>query len=116
MDTSHTKLRKRAARHARIRARVIGTAERPRLSVFRSNRFVYVQLIDDQKSTTLLSADSRTQKGATPRERAEAVGTAVATLAKEKGITKVVFDRGGFRYMGTIAALADAARAGGLEF
>lgn len=116
MDKSQYKNEKRTSRHARIRAKVVGTSERPRLAVFRSNRFVYVQLINDETSTTIAAADTRTEKGDTPRARAEAVGVAIATKAKALGVTKVVFDRGGFRYQGTIAALADAARGAGLEF
>lgn len=106
----------RHERHVRIRARVSGTGERPRLAVFRSNRFIYAQLIDDTKGTTLVSADSRTEKGASARERAGAVGKAIADAAKAKGITAVVFDRGGFQYQGVIAALADGARDAGLSF
>lgn len=116
MDKTQYKTEKRAGRHARIRARVVGTPERPRLAVFRSNRFVYAQLIDDTAGTTLAAVDSRNQKGATPGERAVAVGTEMATKAKALGVTKVVFDRGGFRYQGIVAAIADAARAGGLDF
>lgn len=116
MEKSQYKTQKRAGRHARIRARVSGTAERPRLCVFRSNRFVYAQLIDDVAGTTLAAADSRSQKGENPRERAVAVGTQMAEKAKALGVTKVVFDRGGFRYQGTVAVLADAARSGGLQF
>lgn len=114
MTTS--KLTQRTARRARIRSRVTGTAERPRLAVFRSNKYVYVQLIDDAAGKTIASADSRTMKGDTARARAEAVGTTIAEKAKAAGITAVVFDRGGYRYQGTVAALADAARAGGLTF
>ena len=114
-DTSR-KIEQRTRRHARIRARVIGTDERPRLAVFRSNRFVYAQLIDDSKGTTIAAADSRTAKGATARERATAVGKLIADGAKAKGVTKAVFDRGGFQYQGVIAALADGARDGGLSF
>lgn len=116
MDKSQYKNQKRAARHKRIRARVVGTTERPRLSIFRSNRFVYAQVIDDSVGKTVCAVDSRGLKGATPTERATAVGTEVANKAKAAGVTKVVFDRGGFRYQGIVAALADAARAGGLEF
>ena len=116
MEKSQYKTQKRAGRHARIRARVIGTPERPRLCVFRSNRFVYAQLIDDAAGKTLAAVDSRSQKGGSPRERAESVGAQMATKAKALGVTKVVFDRGGFRYQGTVAALADAARGAGLEF
>ncbi len=116
MDKTQYKNEKRAVRHNRIRARVIGSAERPRLAVFRSNRYVYAQVIDDSAGKTVLAVDSRAQKQGTPMERAVTVGTEVAKKAKAAGITKVVFDRGGFRYQGIVAALADAARAGGLEF
>ncbi len=116
MDKSQYKTQKRVGRHARIRAKVVGTSERPRLAVFRSNRFLYAQLINDDAATTVAAADSRTEKGATPKERAEAVGVSIAKKAQALKLTKVVFDRGGFRYQGTIAALADAARGAGLEF
>lgn len=116
MEKTQYKQTKRVARHNRIRAKVSGTAERPRLAVFRSNRFVYAQLIDDVAGKTLAAVDTRTQKGATLSERATAVGTEIAGKAKAAGITTVVFDRGGFRYQGTIAALADAARGAGLTF
>jgi len=110
-----TKTEKRMRRRNRIRAKVAGTAERPRLSVFRSNRFISVQIINDQSGTTLASASSRgmAQK---PGERAKEVGKAIAKVAKEKGIRAVVFDRGGYLYSGAIKALADSAREGGLEF
>ncbi|NEN93619.1 MAG: 50S ribosomal protein L18, partial [Okeania sp. SIO3H1] len=83
--------------------------------VFRSNKFVYAQLIDDVTGTTIASADSRNEKG-TRSEAATAVGTSIAKACADKIITEVVFDRGGFRYMGVVAAVADAARAGGLKF
>jgi len=104
----------RARRHARIRSRVIGSATKPRLAVFRSNRFIYAQLINDETNVTLASADSRKEKGATPAERATAIGTSIAAAAKKAGIEKAVFDRGGFRYQGAVAAVADGARAAGL--
>lgn len=116
MNTTSRKLDQRTRRHTRIRARVSGTEERPRLAVFRSNRFIYAQLIDDSKGTTIAAANSRTAKGATARERATAVGKSIAETAKQKGVTKAVFDRGGFQYQGVIAALADGAREGGLSF
>lgn len=106
----------RTRRHARIRARVIGTSERPRLAVFRSNRAIYAQLIDDAAATTIAAADSRSLKGDSSRARAAAVGKAIADAAKAKGVTAAVFDRGGFQYQGVIAALADGAREGGLSF
>lgn len=116
MNVSAEKRQKRVRRHARVRARVSGTAERPRLAIFRSNRSIYGQLINDETGTTIVACDSRTSKAATARERATEVGETIAKLAKEKGITKAVFDRGGFQYQGSIAALADGARKGGLEF
>ena len=111
-----TKHEKRDRRHNRVRARVIGTAERPRLSVYKSNTRLMVQLIDDDKAVTIASVSSSTEKGKTPRERAESAATSIAKKGIEKGIKKVVFDRGGFQYVGTIKAFADAARAAGLEF
>lgn len=115
MQTSN-KSQQRIKRHARIRAKISGTPERPRLAVFRSNRFVYAQLIDDTTATTLASADSRTSKAATARERAAAVGAEIAELGKKKGVTNVVLDRGGFQYQGVVAAFADGARKAGLVF
>ena len=105
----------RAMRHKRLRAKVVGTATRPRLAVFRSNTAIYAQLIDDAAGKTLASVDSRKEKG-TGVERAKVVGTAIAKKATGLSITEVVFDRGGFKYQGAIAALADAAREGGLKF
>jgi large subunit ribosomal protein L18 len=116
MHTSAQKTESRNRRHARVRARISGTALRPRLAVFRSNRYVYAQLIDDEARITLAASDSRKVEGATTMVRAGAVGRALAEAAKKKGVLKVVFDRGGFQYQGIIAALADGARAGGLEF
>lgn len=116
MTTTHKKTTQRIARHTRIRARVSGTAERPRLAIFRSNRFMYAQLIDDVAGKTLVSADSRTASGANATERAKAVGVAIAEKAKKAGITTVVFDRGGYRYQGAVAALATSARESGLTF
>lgn len=106
----------RTRRHARIRARVVGTAMRPRLAVFRSNRALYAQLIDDEHAVTIVAADSRKESGATLREQSIIVGGVVGAKAKEKGIEKVVFDRGGFQYEGVIAAFAESVRAAGLVF
>ena len=114
--TPKTKTALRERRHRRIRARVSGTMERPRLAIFRSNRFVYAQLIDDDKGVTLAAASSKDIKDKTMTEDAKIVGERIAKAAKEKGVTKVVFDRGGFTYSARVKALADAARAGGLEF
>jgi large subunit ribosomal protein L18 len=107
---------KRQNRHKRVRARVNGTAERPRLSVYKSNTKLVAQIINDEDMKTIVAVSSATQKGKTPRERAEQAAAALASDAKQKGVSKVVFDRGGFQYLGTIKAFADAARAAGLEF
>ncbi len=116
MEKAQYKTTKRVARHNRIRAKVSGTAARPRLAVFRSNRFVYAQLIDDVAAKTLAAVDTRTQKGGTLSERSALVGAEMAKKAVALGVKEAVFDRGGFRYQGTIAALADGARNGGLTF
>src|SRR5918997_1346512 len=110
----------RARRHTRLRKKVIGSAERPRLAVHRSSRHIVVQLIDDVAGRTLaaastLEADVRALDG-DKKARAAKVGELVAARAREAGVTAVVFDRGGYGYHGRIAALADAAREGGLEF
>jgi large subunit ribosomal protein L18 len=114
MTTDKIKNRKR--RHGRIRSRVAGTAHVPRLSVFRSNKFIYAQLIDDENGVTLGASSDVEEKNGTKKERATTVGEVIATLAKEKSIDKVVFDRGGFLYAGRVAALAEGARNGGLQF
>ena len=110
----------RHRRHARLRRKVAGTAERPRLSVFRSNRHIGAQLINDADGTTIAAASSleaSLRDGATGNAEAAArVGALIAERAKEAGVSAVVFDRGGNRYHGRIAALADAAREAGLEF
>ncbi len=110
------KTEKRIKRHTKIRARISGTAERPRLSVFRSNTSIYAQLIDDVAGKTLVSASDITTEAGTKRERATAVGKTLAEAAVKSGITSVVFDRGGFLYAGRVQALADAARTAGLSF
>jgi large subunit ribosomal protein L18 len=107
---------KRQRRHARVRAKVAGSSERPRLSIYKSNTRIVAQIIDDGKGVTLASVSSASEKGKTPRERAEAAAKSLAKRASEKGVTMVVFDRGGFQYVGTIKAFADAARAAGLQF
>lgn len=111
-----SKTQQRKKRHTRVRAKVIGTPERPRLSVFKSNTRIVAQIIDDSKGATIAAISSSGAKGKTPRERAEASAKELAKLAGEKGVKKVVFDRGGFQYQGTIKTFADAARAAGLEF
>jgi len=112
----------RLRRHTRVRKRVVGTSERPRLNVFRSLRHVYAQVIDDSQGHTLVSAstidpDVKVQlQGLTKTEQARVVGEMLAKRALSRGIKKVVFDRGGYKYHGRVKALADAAREGGLEF
>jgi large subunit ribosomal protein L18 len=114
-NTTSKKTELRARRRIRIRATVSGTSERPRLAIFKSNRFVSAQLIDDTKGHTLAAAHGRDGKGSQGAQ-AKAVGTALAKAAKVAGITTVVFDRGGYRYIGQVKTLADAAREGGLIF
>ncbi|PJF27670.1 MAG: 50S ribosomal protein L18 [Phototrophicales bacterium] len=116
------KREQRARRQRRIRARVTGSSERPRLNVFRSLDNIFAQVIDDTAGVTLVSASTidkqiRAQvEGKTKTESAKIVGQILAARAKEAGIAKVVFDRGGYRYHGRVAALAEGAREGGLEF
>lgn len=111
-----TKTQKRDRRHRRVRAKVEGNAARPRLSVFKSNTRLVAQLVDDIKGVTIAAADSSKEKGKTAGERAIMAAKTLAERAQAKKVTKVVFDRGGFQYVGTIKAFADAARAAGLEF
>jgi len=109
--------RPRWIRHRRVRRRVIGGGDRPRLSVFRSNKQIYAQIIDDTAGHTLVSASSiETQSDGGKTDAAKSVGVAVAKRALEQGVNKVVFDRGGYQYHGRVKALADAARAEGLNF
>ncbi len=105
----------RERKHTRVRKNIRGTAEKPRLAVFRSNQHIYVQIIDDEKSLTLVSASDASEKG-TKKEKAYSVGKKLAEKAAKKKITQVVFDRGGFLYHGRIAELARGAREGGLKF
>ena len=109
----------RVKRHVRVRAKISGTPERPRLNVFRSNANIYAQIIDDINGGTLVSAstlDKDFDGAAGKAEAAKKVGLKIAERAKEKGITEVVFDRGGYIFHGRVAALAEGAREGGLEF
>jgi len=112
----------REKRHYRLRRWVLGTAARPRLAVFRSLNHIYAQVVDDETGRTLVAADSRSKEFRTGQPRggnvaaAKAVGTLLAERAKAAGLARVIFDRGGFKYHGRVKALADAARAGGLEF
>jgi large subunit ribosomal protein L18 len=112
----------RIRRHARVRAKVEGTTDRPRLTVFRSLNHIYAQVIDDTKGVTIVSAStvdaeiSDNLDGKAKKSRAELVGQAIAKRAMEKGVQQVVFDRGGYKYIGRVQALADAARKQGLKF
>ena len=117
MDQARARVEKRGRIRARIRSKVSGTTERPRLAVKKSLKYIYVQLIDDSTGKTIAAA---TSKEAGPKgsnaAAAKAVGALIAKKAKDKGVTRVVFDRGGYLYHGNIKALADAARENGLEF
>ncbi len=114
----HNKTEARGRIHLRIRKKVVGTESRPRLSVFRSLKHIYAQVIDDGSGRTMASASSREkgQTGGGKKDGAAGVGKLIASRCKEKGIESVVFDRGGFKYHGRIKALADAAREAGLKF
>ena len=122
LGTATIKREKRARRHARVRAKIQGTIERPRFSVFRSHRHIWVQLIDDSKGHTVISANDKeiygerkkNAGGITPMAMSEKVGEAAARKALEKKIVTAVFDRGGYRYHGIIKAVAEGARRGGL--
>jgi large subunit ribosomal protein L18 len=122
MDHSRTILRQRIRRRRRVRKPLRGTAERPRLSVFRTSKHIYAQVIDDTAGKTLAAASSvdREIRGSVAsggnKQAAEAIGRAVAERARAAGVKQVCFDRGSFKYHGRVAALADAARAAGLEF
>jgi large subunit ribosomal protein L18 len=117
---SHDRRRARLRRHRRVRKSVIGSPQRPRVTVFRSARHIYVQVIDDTTGRTIASASTldASLKGTknAKKDNAARVGALIAERVKATGITKVAFDRGGYAYHGRIAALADAAREGGLEF
>ena len=107
---------KRFKRHLRIRNKLNGTAERPRLVVFRSLKHIYAQLVDDTQSKTIATVSDLNIEQGKKSERAAEVGKQIAERAKQAGITRVVFDRAGYRYHGRIKAVADGARKGGLEF
>ena len=106
----------RLKRHKRVRAKISGTPECPRLNVFRSEKNIYAQVIDDVNGVTLCSASSLKMEHGSNKEAAREVGKMVAEAAKQKGIEVVVFDRGGYLYHGRVAELADGAREGGLKF
>jgi large subunit ribosomal protein L18 len=114
-----TKEARRKKIKSRIRGKISGTAERPRLSVYRSNKEIYVQLINDENGTTLASSSTRDKdftKGGTKQEQSKNVGLSIAAKAVEKGVSIVVFDRGGYLYHGRVKAVAEGAREGGLKF
>lgn len=109
----------RKIRHSRIRKRLVGTSEAPRLSIFRSNKHIYAQLIDDTKSQTIVSASSAgesTKEKSKNLEKAKNIGKTLAQKAAKKNIKKVIFDRGGYKFHGRIKSLAEGAREGGLDF
>jgi large subunit ribosomal protein L18 len=116
--TTLTKREARMRRHRRVRGKVAGTAERPRLVVFRSNRGIFAQLVDDESGRTLASAGwtSLGKSAGSKTEQAAEVGKALAEAAKKAGIERCVFDRGGYLFHGRVKALAEGAREGGLEF
>lgn len=114
MKKSSIKKEKRTRRHARIRSQIKGTDLRPRLCVFRSNTAIYAQLIDDVAGQTLVASSSTKISGSNSREKARAVGSDIAAKAVKLGVTKAVFDRGGFLFAGSIKEVADGAREGGL--
>jgi large subunit ribosomal protein L18 len=116
-----TKLERRSRIKMRIRKKINGTAEKPRLAVFRSNKQIYVQIVDDLNGVTLLAVSSKEKEiaektGIKKTEQAKLVGKSLAAKCKEKGIENVVFDRSGYKYHGRVKSLADAAREGGLKF
>ncbi len=111
-----TKEQSRERRHVRVRAKISGTAEKPRLSVFRSNTNIHAQLIDDKNSVTLVSSSDHTIKKGTKTEKAAEVGKDIAKKAQEKKIDTIVFDRSGYKYHGRVKAIAEAAREAGLKF
>ena len=115
MDTKIKKIQ-RERRKKRIRAKVFGVSDKPRLSVFRSNKYITAQLIDDVKGMTLAAASSKDVKGKSVLEKAKAVGESVGKIALTKNITMAVFDRGGYLYTGSVKAVADGAREAGLKF
>ncbi len=113
---NQSKKEQRERRHVRIRAKIFGTSDKPRLSVFKSNKHISAQIIDDENQKTLVAVHSREAKGKTMLERSAEIGLMLGSLAKQKKVKKVVFDRGGFIYTGNVKALADGARKGGLVF
>ena len=114
-----TKKEKRNKRHKRVRAKISGTSKKPRFSVFRSTKYIYGQLVDDEKGKTLVSASCRelkAKKGQTKIEKAKQVGEIIAKKSLEKKIKEVVFDKGGYKYHGRVKSMAEGARSQGLKF
>ncbi len=121
MSTTNTKNSRRQSRHGRVRSKISGTSERPRIAVYKSNRFTYAQVIDDQTGKTLVSSsDYAGKKGKRAKggkiDKALEIGQSLAAAMKQKGITEAVFDRGGFKYHGRVKALAEGLRTGGIKF
>lgn len=120
MNKTKLKPKNRKVRHARVRAGVSGTSSRPRVSVFKSNKHIFVQLIDDEKGKTLFSSkivsSKKSKLKGTKSDKAAEIGKMVAEKAKSAGVTEVVFDRGGYKYHGRVKSLADGLRTGGLKF
>lgn len=116
MNKTKEKIKNREKRHKKIRAKISGTKEKPRISFFKSNKRIYVQLIDDENGSTFFGVSSDKAKGKTMTEKAKETGKLVAKKAAEKKIKSAVFDRGGFLYTGKVKAFADGAREGGLKF
>ena len=116
MDKNKLKTEKRKRRRNRVRAKIAGTAKRPRLAVFKSNKYIYAQIIDDDSHNTIAATSSLKMGANKLIENAEKVGKEIAKKAQEKKIKEVVFDKGGFMFTGKIKALADGARKGGLKF
>ena len=109
MDKSKEKRDRRVRHHRKVRTKISGTASRPRMSVYKSNRYIYAQLVDDERGKTLVYVTSRNVKKNSPTEQAKAVGEEIAKCAKKKKIKSVIFDRGGFIYKGRVRAVADGA-------
>lgn len=116
MRTPRTSGERRLRRHLRVRRKVNGTSERPRLVVYRSHKHIYAQLVDDASGRTLLTVSDQQAGDGKKTERSTQVGKQLAARAKAAGVTRVVFDRGGYKYHGRVKAVADGAREGGLEF
>ena len=116
MKKLNVKADSRQRRHARIRARISGTSEKPRLSIFKSNRHMYAQLIDDTTGATIIGISSEKAEGKSMTEKAVSLGKMIAKEAIAKKVSKIAFDRGGFKYTGKIKLFADSAREGGLKF